>query len=259
MDYIRVTSDPPLAPFEYFGRPGLYVEGLNGQDAGSGGTTLYSPQYVVGGGWRSTISVVNLEASAADVTLKLIGDDGGKIGSTRRLTIPGKGKVHIADQDFFLASGGMATQGYVEVASSGPKLAGSVVFGDTEQSRFSSALPLVSTLRSSMVFSQLASNETWFTGLAILNPNDSGANAAIDVLDENGTVIASKVEAIPARQRRSALLTQFFPELIGQNRSKGYLRLNVDKGVASFALFGTNTQSVLAAVPPQGSVDSGTP
>ncbi len=43
----------------------------------------------------------------------------------------------------------------------------------------------------------------------------------------------------------------YFPDLIGQDISSGYVRLTADKGVASFALFGPNNLSVLSAVPPQ--------
>jgi len=51
--------------------------------------------------------------------------------------------------------------------------------------------------------------------------------------------------------RKSQLLTQYFPQLVGQNISSGYIKVTSDRNVASFALFGTANLSVLAAVPPQ--------
>jgi len=46
-------------------------------------------------------------------------------------------------------------------------------------------------------------------------------------------------------------LSQYFPDLEGQDIASGYIRVTADKGVASFALFGTRTLSVLSAIPPQ--------
>jgi len=135
------------------------------------------------------------------------------------------------------------------VRSDGVRLAGSVVFGDPERSRFASALPLVGELQREMVFSQLVSNETYFTGLALLNPGDEEVAVQIRLYDELGAVIASKEERIAGRRRVSRLLTEYFPQLVGQNRSLGYIRVSADRGVASFALFGTQDLSALSAVP----------
>jgi hypothetical protein len=250
-DYVRVTSTQPMILFEYLGRPGKYAKGLNGQPLSGHGATLYAPQYAVGGSWWSTLSVVNLEDKEATATFRLFGDNGIQMGATKQLTIPPHGKVYIAEQDFFLDSGSQLSQGYVQISSNGPKLTGSIVFGDPRRAQFSSALPLVSTFLNRFVFSQLASDETWYTGIAILNPDDSAATVTLDVLDENGTVIGSTVLSIPPGQRTSRLLTEYFPALAAQHRTKGYIRISSDKGLASFALFGTNSFSVLSAVPPQ--------
>lgn len=126
-----------------------------------------------------------------------------------------------------------------------------MVFGDPARSTFATALPLVSTLSDSAVFSQVASNDIYFTGLAILNPAGAAASVTIDVYDSAGALIASRQESIPAKQRKSQLLTQYFPELAGQNRGSGYIKFTADRPVASFALFGTHNLSVLSAIPPQ--------
>jgi subtilisin family serine protease len=259
-DYLRVSSNSTMGvvPFEWLGKTGLYVEGLNGQDATGGATTLYCPQYVVGPGYRTTLSVVNLDSVAGIVTFRFIRDDGTQIGATQQVYISAQGKIYVTDQKFFLDPGNTLTQGYLEIVSSGPKLAGSVVFGDPGRTTFSSALPLVSTLRTAVIFSQVASNATYFTGLAVLNPSTSAANATLNVYDGNGALSRTRSLTIGARQRISQVLTQYFPDLTGQNISSGYITLTVDKGVASFALFGTNNLSLLSAIPPQV-VPSGTP
>ena len=185
------------------------------------------------------------------MTFALTGDDGAPIGLPKVLPVAAKGKIYITDQNFFVAAGDDLMQGFVKITSSGPKLAGAVVFGDPEREAFSSALPLVSVLLNSFVFGQVASGDRYYTGIAIVNPNDTVADATIEVFDSHGTRIQSKTEAIRAKGRKSRLLTEYFPALINQNITSGYIKVTVDKGVASFAVFGTNNLSSLSAVPPQ--------
>jgi hypothetical protein len=250
-DYVRVTSTLGVVPYQQLGRLGSYVAGLNGQDATAGAATLYCPQYVAGGSdYRSTLSIVNLDSTSGTLTLRWVGDDGTQIGNTRTVPIASRGKVSITNQDFF-ADAGALRQGYLVVSSSGPKIAGSVVFGDLRREVFSASLPLVSKLAGDLVFSQVASNQTYFTGVALLNSGAADANAVVEVTDSFGLRVASKLERIPAGQRISRLLTQFFPSLEGANRTSGFIRVLADASIASFALFGTNNLSVLSAVPPQ--------
>ena len=247
-DYLRVTATRRVVPFQLLGKAMQYVEGLNGQDATAGSKTLYCPQYVVGGpDWRTTLSIISIDSSAGTVTLKFFGDDGIQQGSTKQMPISARGKLFIEDQRFFLDAGGALTQGYVEITSD-VRLRGSVVFGDPSRSTFSAALPLASGLMTRMVYSQLASNETYFMGVAILNPGDTAMTATIEVYDASGALLFTTDVAIAAKQRKSQLLTQFLPAMVGQNFSSGYVRVNLSSPGASFALFGTNILDVLSAV-----------
>jgi hypothetical protein len=249
-EYISVTASASLVPFEYLGNPPYRVEGLNGQSAAGGAATLYSPQYAVGGGnWATTLSIVNLEAVEGTVTLRLIDDNGVPVGVTRALPIASSGKIRVTDQDFFVSAGNMLTQGYVEIKSSGPKLTGSVVFGDPAGNSFAAALPLVAALQNDLVFSQVASDATWYTGLALLNPGSANVSATVAIYDRSGKLVQSIIQEIPAGRRVSGLLTQYFPSLASTSISSGYIRVISDKPVASFALFGA--ANVLSAVPPQ--------
>jgi hypothetical protein len=251
-DYVRVVSNRGVVLFEYLGKSGQYVEGLNGQDAEGGATVLYSPQYAVGGGdWWTALSVVNLEDRPGVVTLRLIGDNGVQLGNTVVRTLAARGKLRIEDQNIFVTAGSALTQGYVKVESDGIRLAGSVVFGDPARSRFASALPLVGQMKTDMVFSQLVSNETYFTGLAILNPGASEVTCHIEAFDQWGNLIASKDQTIQPGRRISKLMIEHFEQMKNQNYGMGYIRVQSTGGVASFALFGTNSLTALSAVPAQ--------
>jgi len=56
---------------------------------------------------------------------------------------------------------------------------------------------------------------------------------------------------LPARSRRSQLLTEYFPDLKGVLLESGYIKVTSDEPIHSFALFGANDLRFLAAVPAQ--------
>jgi hypothetical protein len=112
-------------------------------------------------------------------------------------------------------------------------------------------LPLIQTLDQNLVFSHVASDATYFTGIALLNPNSVAANARIDILERQGSVIASGSVPIAAGGRVSQLITEFFPALAGRQLTGGYIRIASDQPLAGFALFGTHRLSALSAIPAQ--------
>jgi hypothetical protein len=198
------------------------------------------------------LSIINLDGRPGRITARLFGDNGGMIGDTRTLEISANGKLRMTDQTFFVNAGGLLRQGYLEISSDGVRICGSVVFGDPGREVFSSALPLVGELKRSMVFSQLASDEDYFTGIALVNPGPGEVRAVIDVYDAEGNRAATGERVIPAHGRSTGVLTQYFPSLAGQNRSSGYIVVNADGDLAGFALFGTHGLTALSAVPAQG-------
>jgi hypothetical protein len=251
-DYLRVHSTEGMAPFQLMQKGVGDIASLAGHDTTAGGATLYSPQYVTGGPWQTSLSVVNLDARTGRVTLRLIGENGAQIGTSRPFTIPAFGKLQIDDPGYFTAATpGEVIAGYVEIAGDGVRLIGSTVFGENTGQTFYSALPLISNLQSSVIFSHIASNDLYFTGIAILNPNAGDANVTIEVYAADGRMLDSRQELLQAKNRSSRLLTEYFPSLAGKDQSSGYIRVISNIPVASFALFGTNDLSVLSAIPPQ--------
>jgi len=192
-------ADVGIVPFQLLGKAPDYMEALNGQSASAGASTLHCPQYVVGGPYLSTLSITNLNRFAGTLTLRFYLDNGTQIGPARTLPIAAHGKVYISDQSFFVSPEGGMLQGYVEIATDGVRVVGSVVFTDPMRSSFATALPLVAQLQRTMVFSQVASDPTNFTGLAILNPNDATAVARLELFREDRPNGGFVCPAIPFR------------------------------------------------------------
>ncbi len=250
--YLRLTSDSPVTAMEMFGRTGKYLAAINGEDPEGGGTTLYCPQYATGGVWSTALSVVNLEARSGQLTFELFSDDGSPLAPAKIMTIAAGGKVYINQNNFFLDPAGKLVQGYIRITSSGPRVCGSATFGDPARAQFGSTLPLVVSLKRVSIFGHLASNADYFTGLAILNPGKNQAAVRIQVFDRAGRMIGDiQNMAFAPGQRRSRLLTEYFPDLKERDFTSGYFKITSDQGMACFALFGTNNLSALSAIPPQ--------
>ncbi len=256
-DYLRVKSEQTVIPFEATDKPGQVFHVLNGQNSSAGATTLYCPQYVAGGQeWSTTISIVNPSDAEATAVLRLIGDDGTQIGSERAVAIPRGGKAYVADQALFRNDAAAQIQGYLLIESVGTTpapLIGSASFGDPGAIKMGASLPLVQNLATEFVFSQVASNAIWWSGITIVNPNDGAATVTLKLLDASGSPLGTAIVVIPAGQRISKLLTEpeYFGQLAGKDIGSGYIHVVSDKGVAAFAAYGTHSLSVLATVPAQ--------
>jgi hypothetical protein len=249
-DYVRASSDRSVVPLEYMGEKPKYVYALSGQEVAGGSSVLYGAQYaVVAGQWRTTISVVNLDALPGTVTFRLINDEGMQIGQTKSVAISAFGKVQVTDQDFFI---GGDKSGYVEVRSDGRRLVGSVVFGDPDSEAMASSLPLTSGLMTSMVFGHAVSDDTWYTGITLVNPGVADADVTLSLYNTSGVPVESRQMTIYAGSRVVDVLSgsKLFPDLQGRNHY-GYMTVTSNQGLAGFALFGTNDLNVLSAIPPQ--------
>jgi hypothetical protein len=250
-DYIRVTANRGVVPYEITGRPGRYLRVLDGQGPSSGSRTLYSAQYVTGGTWRSALSIVNIDAAPGSISLRFVRDDAVQVGMARVLQIAPRGKILIDNPSFFVPATDGVLQGYVEILSQSVRLTGSVTLGDLERSRFSTALPLTTQLQKSIVYTHVASDEVYFTGMSIVNPHESPVTAVVDLHRPDGGVEYSTIEVIPGRQRTSRLLTEYFQGTAGRKWTGGYLTVTADREIAGLCVFGTHTLSVLSATPGQ--------
>ncbi len=254
-DYLRGAASQKVTAFEFLEAAGRDARALNGQDAAAGSTVLYSPQYVVGGGFQSVITVVNLDPVPGTVALQLFNDQGVPIGAARQLPVGASGKLSVQDPSVFGDFGSALLQGHVEIRSSGPKLAGSIAFGGADGQVFSASLPLIADLHSNRIFGHVASNGTYYTGIAVVNPNSAATAALVEVHDRSGRILDSGEFPVAANGRISKVLTEYFPSLIGRNIDGGYIRVRTGSPAAAFAVFGTHSLTVLSAIKGQDAIE----
>jgi hypothetical protein len=251
-DYVRVESSEGVQSFQVMRQKSGDIAMLAGQDVTAGGTTLYSPLYVFGQNYRTNLSVINLDSIPGTVSLRLIGQNGVQLGASRQVAIPANGKLYIDDSGFFTAlDPNVLNGGYVEIVSDGVRLSGSIVLGDINGRSFYAALALISSLQNSVLFSHVASDDVYFTGICILNPGTQPATVRLELYDADGMLREIQYRSIGAKQQQSLLLSQYFTSLNGQNQTSGYVRLSSTVPIASYAAFGTRNLSIISAIPPQ--------
>ena len=250
-DYVRVHSNIGVHAFQVARQQTGDISTLEGQDLSAGGTVLYAPQYVIGGPWQARLSIINLDSVAGMVQLRFISEEGVPLGVTRATSIPANGKLYIDDPGYFLTlpPGGIAV-GYVQIISDGIRLTGSVAFGDIRHQTYTSTLALISSLQTSILYSQVASNDMYYTGIAILNPNPITATVTLELYSAGGTLIDEIDVVIQGGQRKARVLSEYFAYLEENDQTGGYVRLTSDLPIASYAVFGTNNSTVLSALPP---------
>jgi len=251
-EYVRVRASQGVQAFELLRKSTGDIAALIGQDADGGATKLYSPQFAMGDIYRSSVSIVNLDSAAGVASIRFIGQDASQIGVTKVVYLAPYQKILIDDPHFFRELDlDVLTQGYLEITGYGIKLAGSVVFGESSGTTFSTALPLVSKLQQSVLFSHVASNDIFYTGYAIVNPNGATAIATIDLFAADGSLVGTTISEIPAWHRETRLLTEYFPFATDQDIRSGYVRITVNMPVAAYSIYGTSNFSVISAIPTQ--------
>jgi hypothetical protein len=161
------------------------------------------------------------------------------------------GKLSGKSDDRTGNSASLSIEGYVKIESDGIRLIGSTTYQGRESRPFVAALPLVSDLQENIVFSHVASDDVYFTEIAIANPGNSGAAVNLELHNSEGAVMDSVTVSIPARQQQCYALTDYFSSIQGVNQTGGYVILSSNVPVAAISFFGTHSQSVLSAIPGQ--------
>lgn len=250
--YLKVSASGGIVAEESIDSSGDEVSTLGGIDVSGGGLQLYSPQFAAGGNtWRSTLTLINLENSPTSLTLSFISNDGLELGKSTTIDVGANARLVISDPSVFglPAVPDNLLEGYVRIASSATRVAGVVTFGDPADTRFRTSLPCVAQGGTDLVFSQVAVDDTWFTGLAAVNANSVPADVTISVFRTDGSPAATGYSRIEPNSRFSKLLTQLVPNL--PLLGKGYFTVHSSQPLFSFAVFGTQSLSVLSAIPPQ--------
>ena len=246
--YLRITSADPVFPIAQSGTardkttmPALYADG--------GARNIYAPQYVAGGGYQSTVTLINLETTDTTVNITWFDNSAIRLGQSISRPIAALGSLTFSGAGVFgITPPAAGVDGYLVIGSSN-LMTGFVRYGDAAGARFETSLPLIGQTVREALFAHVAQDATYFTGVAIVNRNTEPAAVTVTVFNTAGAKVGAGQAIVPPNGRVSQLLAEIVPQL--PPSSGGYFKLTSDRNILSFAVFGTRTLSVLAALPMQ--------
>ena len=259
------TTNPGVAGVEVFGESsdsmGM-VAGLGGSDAAN---VLYATHlasgYIGGIRYYTRLDIVNPTDSDVNVTFTLIGDDGNVIGSSVSKTIKAHGSLNTRAYQLFGLEDPTTTNnltiGTVKMVADG-NILGSLTFGDAANQKFMATLPLLSTAsaKNELYLDHVAIGNiggiNYFTGITIYNPSKDTAHITLTLYDSDGNQVATTQTPyeLGAGKRLSTMLQGLFSGLPSDfSQSGGFLKIESDKEICSFMLFGDTGLNFLSAIP----------
>lgn len=252
--YLLVISDTNVGGFEFVRAPNGDLLGLNARGAADYLNTIYFPQLAVRGPWRMEIGLLNYSTEPVSMILTAFQPDGRPFGpgtvERNRVVrnLAGGASLRENVETLFGFTGSEPLSGWVKVESTGRAVNGYVSYGIPSAGSIAAVTALAQPRRRA-IFSHLATTRGFFTGVAALNPSATAANLRIVALAASGEVLGLTDRVLPPGRRLSELITRLIPEAAGQ--AGGVIWVSSDVPLFLTSLFGTNTGSVLANIPPQ--------
>ncbi len=255
--YVTGATDIGLVVSERFGDTSS-SNALQGQLAVPRSRFLV-PHFVVGGGYSTELNLVNMDsARAAQLTLTAYDNRGVDIGGgpVNIFIAPGNQYTQMVDRTFPALSGSF-TNGYIRIDTAtsyqGPfatftPIVGSVRF-TSAGGHGSTALSIFLPASSDFVYSHVAQNSGYFTGVALVNPNSTAISVNLEVLAADGTSVGATSLQLQPGQKVAKLVYELVPASAGQ--SGGYVHVQSTLPITSYSLFGTDDGNQLSAIPPQ--------
>lgn len=216
--------------------------------------TGYLVHFATRGGYSSTLSIIN--ASNEPQVLEIAAEGLQSNGMTwpplvvERTLAPNARLEESVDQMFGLTQSALV-QGYIRFETiTGSE--GVLAFLDCSDGAALSAAEAQGDTYSASLFADLVDNASYYTGIALLNPNAQPSEATLDVFDAAGKRTASAVVTLNPQEMKAGLVGEFFQ--IAQ--LGGYVRLTAKPPILSLQAFGTrNDSTFLVTVAAQDAAD----
>lgn len=226
----RVVSTQPLAAIEVLEGPGFLA--LAPPESPAGNTSLTFPQAVIGHGYATTVTLVNLGATTnATVQFR---------GSSVTVPVAGNGVTVLALNSLFPIPPEILADA-VRVSTASAILVGTVDIANP--------LNLVSMgtrpASTEFIFPHVAHGGSLFTGLCFVT-GAAGATITIDVYTAGGDVRKSGTLTLGANQQLPRLVSELVPSISTQ--AGGYIRVRSDQPILSWEIYGST--EAFASGPP---------
>ncbi|MBN2429988.1 MAG: VCBS repeat-containing protein [Acidobacteria bacterium] len=254
-EFLLVQSDTPIVADELFGDEER-LAALAALPFTTSVTWLCCPHVAVGdlgAEYETSLSLVNAMAQAMTLDLYLLDEDGIPLAQRLDLPLGGWSKVRLDVAQLFGLT--QPTTGHLLVLSDEAALfGGTVTFGEADDGRFMSSLPLLSEAGGRFLVGHIANGTmggmTFFTGVSIVNLNEATRSVRLTAYHQDGYQLAQTTMDVAGRGREIFLLDDRLTGLT--DIFGGYLIVETVSSPTDdllvFALFGNSTLEFLSAV-----------
>ncbi len=256
--FLLAEAAGDLVGFEVVGSPGGDLLALNARSRLEQLDRLYFPQVAVLGPIRSQLELLNYSDTPVTALVTAHRPDGSLYGpelerNPALVAVGGRSSARRDLAELFGFAGPRTLQGWLEVESPSPALNGEISYR-IEPAGAAASVAAVAQGSRQAIFSHIATTRGFFTGIAALNPGTLAADLRIVALTRGGQRLGTFDTVLPPGMRVSRLLTEFVPGAAG--RDGGLIWVSSTQPLFLTSLFGTNSGTVLANIPPQNAPDS---
>jgi hypothetical protein len=234
--YIWITS-PQGVVFTEFYNNGKSTEAIMAidRDRFIGVKKVYAPQFANVPGFRTTLNLINANdvEEGADVTVTLHAGDGSVLGQFQKHFARGEQLKDNLANIFTDNPAIVDATGWLEVESTQDRILGTVTFND-DDNRYVASFELSGTPLDRFLYPVVSQNETYMTGVALLNSNSEPAQLTVELWHPEGILIDSTPLTLNPQTRTAVYLNSLFPNM--DPLLVGNLRIRSDKAIYSFSL-----------------------
>jgi hypothetical protein len=208
---------------------------------------LYSPQFVVGYGYKTILNVINAGSAAADITIILHSSNGSTIGLPHHATLAANAQLKNDLAVIFQGDSAVSNvTGWLEVQSSQDKVVGTITFTRPD-GRFVTTFELLGVPSRDFIFPVLAQTDVYQTGIAMLNANPEPATVTLEVWSVGGTMSGSTTVTLGAKSQEAVYLNHYFPNM--GHVLKGSIRIHSTGSLFGLALIHDQVFTFMTAIP----------
>jgi hypothetical protein len=197
-------------------------------------------QFVNGSGWTTALFLTNLASASESYTVKFYGSGGtlrkapiqgfGQVDTISASLAPGQTVVYQTSATASLEPG----WAIVTPALENSKLSGFAVFRfSTFGLQDSEAIVTLGNMADKSLVMLYDQQNSYTTGLALVNPGSTAITLNVSIRDQNGIVIGSDVIALPAYGQQSSFVYQNYPITLNK---MGSLLITSNAGFAAVGL-----------------------
>ncbi|MBP1594791.1 MAG: 6-phosphogluconolactonase [Acidobacteria bacterium] len=245
--YLFMYAPAGLMPAEFYFN-GVSAEAIRGLDLDKfvGIRKVYAPHFATVPGWITRLNLINASLEEADVTLTLHGADGAVLGQPVERHFKSGEQLKDDLTNIFTSPEALNATGWLEIESTQDQIVGIITFA-ADDNRFTASFELNGTPLDRFLIPVVVQNESYETGVALLNPHGEEAQIQLEIWGLAGNVINRTTLKLGPMSHTAVYMNTLFPNM--DPLLLGNLRIRSDKSLYGFSLMNDSGFKFLMPMP----------